>query len=75
MDAALQQLVWQRAAQRCEYCQVPTAVVLLRLDPKTEEVVGITVISFSRHFSFLQGRVPDQGEVAPQEAIKALLAA
>lgn len=48
---------------------------LLRLDPKTEEVVGVTVISFSRHFSFLQGRVPDEGEVATHEVVKALLAA
>jgi HNH endonuclease len=29
MDAVLRQLVWQRAAQRCEYCQVPAAVALL----------------------------------------------
>ena len=29
MDDALQQLVWQRAAQRCEYCQVPADVALL----------------------------------------------
>lgn len=48
---------------------------LLRLDPTTEEVVGITVISFSRHFSFLRGRVPDEGEVATRTVMKALLAA
>jgi len=29
MDAALQQLVWTRAGQRCEYCQVPADVALL----------------------------------------------
>jgi hypothetical protein len=29
MDAVLRQLVWQRAAQRCEYCQVPADVALL----------------------------------------------
>ena len=29
MDEALQQLVWQRAARRCEYCQVPADVALL----------------------------------------------
>ena len=29
MDDALQQLVWERAAQRCEYCQVPADVALL----------------------------------------------
>jgi hypothetical protein len=29
MDAELQRLVWQRAAQRCEYCQVPADVALL----------------------------------------------
>lgn len=29
MDAALQQLVWQRARQRCEYCQVSADTALL----------------------------------------------
>jgi len=29
MDAELRQLVWQRAAQRCEYCQVPADAALL----------------------------------------------
>ena len=29
MDAELRQRVWQRAAQRCEYCQVPAEVALL----------------------------------------------
>lgn len=48
---------------------------LLRLDPRTEEVVGITVISFSRHFSFLRGRVPDEGELETRQVMKALLAA
>lgn len=48
---------------------------ILRLDPKTEEVVGLTVISFSRHFSFLRGRVPDDGEVETNEVVKVLLAA
>ena len=48
---------------------------LLRLDPATEEVAGLTVISFSRHFSFLQGKVPDDGEVETNTVIKALLAA
>lgn len=48
---------------------------LLRLDPVTEEVVGMTVISFSLHFPFLRGRVPDEGEVETKEVVKALLAA
>ncbi len=48
---------------------------LLRLDPRTEEVVGMTVISFSRHFPFLRGRVPDEGELETHELMKALLAA
>jgi hypothetical protein len=29
MDAELQRLVWQRAAQRCEYCHVPANIALL----------------------------------------------
>jgi len=29
MDAELRQLVWQRAASRCEYCHVPAEVSLL----------------------------------------------
>ena len=48
---------------------------LLRLDPTTEETVGITVISFSRHFPFLQGQVPDEGEIETRDVMKALLAA
>jgi len=48
---------------------------LLRLNPANEEVVGLTVISFSRHFSFLRGRIPDDGEVETNEVVKALLAA
>jgi uncharacterized protein YuzE len=48
---------------------------LLRLDPATEEVVGLTVTSFSRHFPFLRGQVLDQGEVETRDVIKALLAA
>ena len=48
---------------------------LLRLDPVTKETVGITVISFSRHFPFLQGQVPDEGEIETRDVMKALLAA
>ena len=48
---------------------------LLRLDPVTQETVGVTVISFSRHFPFLQGQVPDEGEIETREVMKALLAA
>ena len=48
---------------------------LLRLDPTTGETVGITVISFSRHFPFLQGHVPDEGEIETHDVMKALLAA
>jgi uncharacterized protein YuzE len=48
---------------------------LLRLDPTTEETVGITVISFSRHFPFLRGQVPDEGEIETRDVMKALLAA
>jgi hypothetical protein len=29
MEVALQQLVWQRAEHRCEYCQYPADVSLL----------------------------------------------
>jgi uncharacterized protein YuzE len=48
---------------------------LLRLDPATEAVVGMTVTSFSRHFPFLRGQVPDEGEIETREVMKALLAA
>lgn len=48
---------------------------LLRLDPETEEIAGLTVISFSRHFSFLQEQVPDDGELETRAVIKAMLAA
>lgn len=48
---------------------------LLRLDPETEEIIGLTVISFSRHFSFLQEQVPDDGELETHAVVKAMLAA
>ena len=48
---------------------------ILRLDPVNGEVVGMTVVSFSRHFPFLRGRVPGDGEVETNEAMKALLTA
>lgn len=48
---------------------------LLRLDPITAETVGMTVISFSRHFPFLQGQVPDEGEIETRDVMRALLAA
>ena len=48
---------------------------LLRLAPETQEVVGLTVISFSQHFSFLRGRIPEDGEVEANAVVKALLAA
>lgn len=48
---------------------------LMRLDPATAEVVGLTVISFTRHFPFLRGQVLDEGEVETRDVIKALLAA
>lgn len=48
---------------------------LLRLDPETQEVVGMTVVSFSRHFPFLRGRVPEEGELETRDVMKALLAA
>lgn len=48
---------------------------LLRLDSVTEEVAGLTVIGFSCHFSFLQGKVPDDGEGETRTVLKTLLVA
>lgn len=48
---------------------------LLRLDSVTEEVAGPTVIGFSHHFSFLQGKCSDNGEVETRIVLKTLLAA
>jgi hypothetical protein len=48
---------------------------LLRLDPFTGAVVGMTVISFSSHFPFLRGHIPEDGEVGTNAVVKALLAA
>lgn len=49
------------------------------LDPNGKVTItglqGGTVIGFSRHFPFVRGRVPDDGEVETNEAVKALLAA
>jgi hypothetical protein len=35
----------------------------------------MTVISFPRHFPFLHGHVPDEGEIKTRDVMKALLAA
>jgi uncharacterized protein YuzE len=48
---------------------------LLRLEPATQEVVGMTVVSFSRRFPFLRGRIPEEGELETRDVMKALLAA
>ncbi len=43
---------------------------ILRLDPTTGEVVGLTIIDFSRHFPAFPSRgkrkLPDRGTFSPQ---------
>ena len=48
---------------------------ILRLDPATGVVIGMTVISFSSHFPFLRSQIPEDGEVETNAVVKALLAA
>lgn len=47
---------------------------VLRLDPETQEVVGLTIVDFSKHFSVLK-KLPDQGYITPDEMLKEVVAA
>jgi len=47
---------------------------ILRLDPETQEVVGLTVIDFSKHFSVFKGRFPVEGYIVAEEMMKLIAA-
>ncbi len=47
---------------------------ILRLDPETQEVIGLTIVDFSKHFSVFK-KLPDQGYITPDEMLKEVVAA
>ena len=40
----------------------------------SQEVVGLTIVDFSKHFSMFK-KLPDQGYIAPDEMLKEVIAA
>jgi len=42
---------------------------ILRLNPETQEVVGLTIVDFSKHFSLFK-KLPDEGYITPEEVLK-----
>lgn len=48
---------------------------ILRLDPKTRRVVGLTIVDFSKHFRTIGKNVPPEGNFDAERLIKHLWAA
>jgi len=42
---------------------------ILRLNPETQEVVGLTIVDFSRHFNLFK-KLPKEGYITPDEVLK-----
>ncbi len=42
---------------------------ILRINPETQEVVGLTIIDFSKHFSLFK-KFPAEGYITPDEVFK-----
>ena len=42
---------------------------ILRLNPETQEVVGLTIVDFSKHFSLFK-KLPEEGYITPNEVLK-----
>ena len=42
---------------------------ILRLNPETHEVVGLTIVDFSKHFSLFK-KLPEDGYFTPDEVLK-----
>ncbi len=47
---------------------------ILRLHPETQEVVGLTIVDFSKHFSIFK-ELPEEGYITPEEVLKLVVAA
>lgn len=48
---------------------------ILRLDPKTDRVIGLTIVDFSKHFAAIRKRVPSKGNINAERLFKQLWAA
>ncbi|MGH9364233.1 MAG: DUF2283 domain-containing protein [Thermoanaerobaculia bacterium] len=48
---------------------------VLRLDPKTERVIGLTIVDFSKHFAAIGKKVPPKGNFNAERLLKQLWAA
>jgi len=42
---------------------------ILRLNPETQEVVGLTIVDFSKYFSLFK-KLPEEGYITPDEVLK-----
>ena len=47
---------------------------ILRLSPETQEVVGLTIVDFSKHFSLFR-KLPEEGLITPEDVLKLVVAA
>jgi hypothetical protein len=47
---------------------------VLRLDPKTERVIGLTIVDFSKHFAAIGKKVPPKGNFNAERLLKQLWA-
>jgi len=48
---------------------------ILRLDPKTDRVIGLTIVDFSKHFAAIGKKVPSKGNINAERLLKQLWAA
>jgi len=48
---------------------------VLRLDPKTERVIGLTIVDFSKHFAAIGKKLPPKGNFNAERLLKQLWAA
>ena len=50
---------------------------VLRLDPRTGRVIGLTVVDFSKHFDLkgLKTQLPSRGTFAPETLVRSLASA
>ncbi len=48
---------------------------ILRLDPKTDRVIGLTIVDFSKHFRTISKNIPSKGTLDAARLVKHLWAA
>ncbi len=48
---------------------------ILRLNSKTDRVIGLTIVDFSKHFAAISKKVPSKGNINAERLLKQLWAA